>query len=206
MGRNSKEEAQATRGSILEAATQLFWEKGVANSSLENIAERAGVTRGAIYWHFKNKCEIFSALHEQVYDSLLETILADLQNDHPQPVKQLEELCVALLLDLHTNESKRKIVSVIFLRCDYSGNMQYFLDKQNEQKAVSAELFSRYFHKAAGKGFLDKKSDPKIMTLALFCYITGIVFEYLRNPGLFDMDKQASQLISQFFNGIKTLK
>ena len=145
-------------------------------------------------------------MHEQVYNSLLETIFSDLQNDHPHPVKQLEELCVALLLDLDTNQSKKKIISIIFLRCDYSGDMQYFLNKQNEQKAVSAELFSRYFHKAISKGFLDKKSDPKIMTLALFCYITGIVFEYLRNPNLFDMNKQARKLINQFFSGIKMLK
>ena len=62
MARKTKEETLATRDGILDAAEACFQEGGIANTSLEKIAARAGFTRGAVYWHFKNKGEILAAV------------------------------------------------------------------------------------------------------------------------------------------------
>ena len=53
--RKTKEEAQQTRCNLLAAALTVFYHRGVAHTSLDEIAKAAGVTRGALYWHFKNK-------------------------------------------------------------------------------------------------------------------------------------------------------
>lgn len=205
MARKTKEEALETRNAILRASADVFWEKGVASASLESIAEKAGVTRGAVYWHFKNKCDIFDALHEELHSSLMGIIIRDMETEHPHPLRQLESLCVALLRDLENDEHKRKVLSIFFLRCDYSGDMECFLAKQSEKKARHAEMFHRYFEKAMQKGYLPKSCDPCILTLSLFCYTTGIVHEFLRNPGLFRMEKQAAPLMRQFFLGLDVL-
>ena len=60
--RKTKEEAQQTRSNLLNAALNVFYERGVAQASLDEIAKAAGVTRGALYWHFKNKEDLFEAL------------------------------------------------------------------------------------------------------------------------------------------------
>mgnify|MGYP003153135702 CR=1 FL=1 len=83
MPRRTKAEALETRNTILDAAIDVFFEKGVNSSSLNDIARKAKVTRGAIYWHFKNKLHIFSALHDQLHSYLADTIFNDLQNDQP---------------------------------------------------------------------------------------------------------------------------
>ena len=62
MARKTKEEAQATRAGILDAAQACFHEFGVAGTSLAMIGARAGYTRGAVYWHFKNKTEVLTAM------------------------------------------------------------------------------------------------------------------------------------------------
>lgn len=59
MARKTKKQAQETRQQILDTALRVFSEHGVSATSLSDIATAAGVTRGAIYWHFKNKAEIF---------------------------------------------------------------------------------------------------------------------------------------------------
>lgn len=64
--RRTKEQAEQTRVAILEAAERLFLEKGVAQCSLEQIARAAGVTRGAVYWHFENKAHLFHEMLSQV--------------------------------------------------------------------------------------------------------------------------------------------
>lgn len=57
--RKTKEQAEQTRQKILNAARKMFFQNGVAKTSLEHIAKEAGVTRGAIYWHFKDKTALF---------------------------------------------------------------------------------------------------------------------------------------------------
>ena len=66
MARRTKEDAQATRTALLDAAEHVFLQCGVARTSLAEIAQAAGLTRGAIYWHFKDKSDLFMAMLERV--------------------------------------------------------------------------------------------------------------------------------------------
>ncbi|MES3008947.1 MAG: TetR family transcriptional regulator [Pseudomonadota bacterium] len=202
MAKKTKEEALATRTAILDAAIDIFYENGVTGACLENIAERAGVTRGAIYWHFRNKLDIFEALHERLDLSIMDTILKDLENNHPDPLQQLENLCVALLADIENDLSKHKILSVFLVKCDYSGDMAVFLDRQHASKLKSIALFSRYFERARQQHHLDDNTDPHTLTLSLSFFLTGIVHEHLRDPALCNLDHQAPRFMRQFFKGV----
>src|SRR5690606_1835351 len=66
MARRTKEEAQATRIALLDAAEAVFQQRGVSRTTLADIAHAAGVTRGALYWHFKDKADIFNAMLDRV--------------------------------------------------------------------------------------------------------------------------------------------
>ena len=61
MARRTKEDAEATRNKLLDAAAEVFFAKGVAGASLSEVAQAAGLTRGAIYWHLKDKVDLFDA-------------------------------------------------------------------------------------------------------------------------------------------------
>lgn len=78
MVRRTKEEAQETRRQILEAAEQAFFERGVSRTTLADIAALAGVTRGAIYWHFSNKADLVQAMLDSLHEPL---------EKWPEPVK-----------------------------------------------------------------------------------------------------------------------
>lgn len=62
MARRTKEEAMETRERILEAALELLSEKGYDRTTFVDIADRIGLTKGAVYWHFASKQELFLAL------------------------------------------------------------------------------------------------------------------------------------------------
>src|SRR5687768_18585123 len=66
MVRRSKEDALATRQQLLDAAEHVFLAQGVSGTSLNDIAVAAGTTRGAIYWHFKDKADLFNAMMARV--------------------------------------------------------------------------------------------------------------------------------------------
>lgn len=69
--RRTKAEAEQTRHDILKAALILFDEQGYVQTSLSDIARKAEVTRGAIYWHFDNKEQIVAALAQAQFDDLM---------------------------------------------------------------------------------------------------------------------------------------
>ena len=86
MVRKTKEEAEQTRKEIIIAARNVFHECGVGRSSLDKIAKTAGVTRGAVYWHFADKAELFFAMREDVFAPMLERTdarLYDTAYDNP---------------------------------------------------------------------------------------------------------------------------
>ena len=85
MVRKTKENAELTRQQIIHGAREVFLKRGVSGSTMEHIAAQANVTRGAIYWHFKNKTELFHAMREQVLlpliDRMDDTLLVEGQED-----------------------------------------------------------------------------------------------------------------------------
>jgi AcrR family transcriptional regulator len=70
------EQSEVTRAALLRVARGLFTEKGYANTATEDIVQRAGVTRGALYHHFRDKQELFEAVFEEAERELVETVRA----------------------------------------------------------------------------------------------------------------------------------
>ena len=206
VARKTREEAQKTREAILDTAVSIFSEKGVSRTSLAEIANAAQVTRGAIYWHFDNKAEIFDALHNRLYQPVNEMILQDLEKDYGHPLQQIEALCVRFLEDLAENTKKQQALRLFLVKCDYSGELAAYAQQHAMRKRENFEMFSRYFEKGVEQGLLPEDADTHIMALSLSCYIKGIVLEYLDNPDDFQLGEMAPQLIHCFFGGVERHK
>ncbi len=199
MVRKTKEEAQNTRKNILDAALEVFYVKGVAYSSLEDIAEAAGVTRGAVYWHFKNKADIFNELHGEVHMSFINRMNDTQARNNQNAIKQLTDLCVDSLLDIATDIKMQKFFTVFFMKCDYSGDLATLLVTQNKQNAETFHIIKGFFERAIAQQVLPKDADPHFLSVSLFCYMGGMIHEYLRNPSLVDLKKMAGPMVDFYF-------
>ena len=74
------EQYEFTRQALLRVARELFTERGYANTATQEIVERAGVTRGALYYHFRNKADIFRAVFEDISLSVVAQVASAVQS------------------------------------------------------------------------------------------------------------------------------
>lgn len=203
MVRRTKEDAQETREKILNAAVDVFYTNGVMQSRLEDIAKAAGVTRGAVYWHFKNKLDVFSALHERLHKSIMEQLIETEDTHSTNPIGHLKKFAIGFLENLANSEKNRKIFSIFTIKCDYSGSLSSFLFEQNNKKAEGLKITTGLFTKAIEKGDVAGHHDPFLLARIFCCYLIGITNEFLRNPSLFHLDKEIKPMIEIFFSGIR---
>jgi AcrR family transcriptional regulator len=202
--RKTKEDADNTKQSILDAAVRLFSEHGVAKTSLQKIAQAANVTRGAVYWHFSSKQDIFEALHDQLHLPFIQMITDGLEAVSPNAIKQLQEVCTELLIDLEQDQTKKKIAILFLLRCDYSDEFAQSKDRYNEKKKQKHVTLSRYFDKAINQGVLPENTDSMLLTIGISAYLRGIAVEYLEDPAAFSMQENAAKLIGMYFGKLQT--
>lgn len=90
------ERRSATRAALLVAAREVFTEKGFAATGREEIAERAGVTRGALYHHFDSKQAAFRAVAEEL-DAELGELVVRAARKATTPAEQIRLSCRAYL-------------------------------------------------------------------------------------------------------------
>lgn len=200
--RRTKEEAEQTKQAILTAAINVFSERGVAKASLEEIAKAADVTRGAVYWHFKNKIEIFDALHAELHTPFIQRILEGLEVEHPNPVIQLQDICTKLILELDQDEQLCKAIRLFMFKCDYSGEFAQCKERHNQQKLETLQAFSAYFEKARNQNLIAACASSNILALSVNCFIRGVVTEYLESPQEFNLQDDLPKMMQLFFDSI----
>mgnify|MGYP003586339224 FL=1 len=106
MARKTKEEALTTRAHIIDAARRVFHAEGVNRSTLDKVAQAAGVTRGAVYWHFANKTELFLAV-KQTYMCEFDR-LQSLLDEEEAPLDAMTRYLQALFAVLLENQTARE--------------------------------------------------------------------------------------------------
>lgn len=123
MVRKTKEDAAITRQRIIDAAREMFLLKGVSRTSLEQIASHASVTRGAVYWHFQNKAELFHAMREEVYlpliDRMDDTLLGNSDEVNPDPLGRIRKHLESTIQILDNDQTTRATYEVMMTKCEY---------------------------------------------------------------------------------------
>ncbi len=196
MVRRTKSEALATRERILDAAEQVFQHKGVLSASLNDIATEAGVTRGAIYWHFKNKHDVFMAMVERgrlPFDMLSEKV-EDPQE--PDPLGKLREFMVFVLHRVVTDPAQQRLMEIMFHKCEFSGDNQELLAQQRTKTRESCERIGRMLGNAVQRGQLPATLNVKRAAIWLHSQLTGVIMHWLLAPNDLDLAGEAEGIVA----------
>lgn len=191
MARRTKEDAQETREAILDAAEDCLVESGVARTSLEAIATRAGVTRGAVYWHFKNKAEVVDAVINRVSVPFYHGLERVSRADGTTPLRDLRETLRASLSDLANTSRVRCVIEVIELRSEVPAEGDAISDLRKAGMRKTHARISAAFERAAALGQLRPDMDPESCARSLHFVIYGALRMYLLDPEHIDLKRDA---------------
>jgi len=202
MARRTKDEAERTRHALLDAAEKVFYEKGVSRTSLEEVAKAAGVTRGALYWHFSDKIELCEAMLERVFlpqEDMLDRLAA---REGGTPLEDLREACAESLRLIATDKRRKRVVSILMFRCEYVEEMAAIMKRRRQCKNRMLERSQRLFERAHKLGQMPSFWTPRMAAVALHGMIGGLITLGLEQGKGFDLAKAGPACINAFFRSL----
>jgi TetR/AcrR family acrAB operon transcriptional repressor len=208
MVRRTKEEAQETRHKLLDAAEHLFQAQGVSRTTLQDIALRAGTTRGAIYWHFKDKADLFNAMMDRVTMPLEATFT---QDDSPLPKGQ-ETNCVALyrirqctlnaLEQIVNDPQTRRVFEVATQKVEYVEELQAVRQRHLAVRNNCVSSIEQRMEAAAQHIGLRLPISPSVAAQGLHALIDGLIQNWLLDPAGFDLLKIGPSIMDAYLAGL----
>ena len=202
MVRRTKEEAQETRNQLLDAAEQVFNEKGVSRTSLSDIAQAAGLTRGAIYWHFKNKADLFDAMMERVTLPLEHLVSGSADAQLEDPLGYVRECAVSVLERTAEDAQMQRVFDIVTHKCEYVDDMVALRERHLESRGQCLMQVEQGLRNAIERGQLPRTADARRAAIGLHALIDGIIANWLLDPDYFDLRADAGRLIDTYLAGI----
>ena len=202
MARRTKIEAQLTRERLLDAAQGVFRQRGVTRTSLTEIATAAGVTRGAVYWHFKDKSALFRAMCDRATLPLDELFQRAGETAAAQPLATLRELCVGALQRLAVNARTQVVFEVIFHKTELVGELADIASSHRNERCQCLSQIESIIRRCAEVGELPPEIDAALAAQGLNALMVGIMHEWVLDPLAYDLAKAAPALIDAFLAGL----
>lgn len=200
MARRTKEEALATREALLDAAERVFQQRGVARTSLADIAQAAGVTRGALYWHFKDKAALFNAMMDRV------TLPLDPENDEALdgPGDPLLPYCRRLadaLQQIVGDERTRRVLRIAMQKVEHSDELVAVIDRHIRLHRLHTERERQVFERAAALRGCRLPAPADQLAHGFHGMVHGLIYSWLLDEG-FDLQATAEVSVRAFLQGI----
>ncbi len=203
MGRRTKQDALATRDNILDSAELLFEKQGVSRTTLQHIATAAGVTRGAIYWHFQDKSALFNAMMDRATMPLEKAAQCAEERGSQDPIDDVRAWLLGAFRLAATDPRARRVFEIATHKVEYV----------DELLGVRDRHLANYYHwvartenrlKDAVKLDLLKSQVPaRVMALGLWAMADGLIQLWLLDPTAFNLMRVGRQIVDLHLGALR---
>ncbi|MBV2144886.1 TetR family transcriptional regulator [Falsochrobactrum sp. TDYN1] len=201
--RRTKAEAAETREAILCSAERIFFEKGLAHSTLDEIATAAGVTRGAIYWHFQNKADIFLELFDTVRLPRISVLDLDDADGNPKdPLAFIEKTACDWLDTLVVDEQRQRLLTIL-VRTNFADEFAEVQAAKDALEEEQARILVAIMEKAATQGILHPQWSAQSASNAFRWLMKGMVWEWLLSMRSFEIATDGKKTLQTFLSSIR---
>ena len=208
MARRTKEDALLTRNKLLDAAEYLFQSQGVSRTSLQDIAQRAGATRGAVYWHFTDKADLFNAMIERV--SLpLEAAFFDDENLHPNlssinvdALAKLRRATVEALDRIVNDAQTRRVFEVATQKVEYVDELRIVRERHLAIRQNFVIHCEQSIESAAQRAGVPLPIHAASAARGFHALIDGLIQNWLLDQNAFDLLDVGQRAMNTYLKGL----
>ena len=179
MVRRTKADALATRERILDAAEQLFQARGVSRTSLHDIAAGAGVTRGAVYWHFRDKGDLFNAMMDRVREPIGAVRCTPPSADQVLP--QLRRHLVDTLQRVVDDARLRRVIEIATQKAEYVDDLVVVRQRHLQTVAEHVDGLRTCLDR------LPALRGARAHAIGLHALLAGLIHMWLLDPDAFEL-------------------
>ncbi|MBU9339563.1 TetR family transcriptional regulator [Burkholderia multivorans] len=137
MARKTREESLAIKHRILDAAELVLLDKGVAQTAMADLAEAAGMSRGAVYGHYRNKMEVCLAMCDRAFARTSEGFEA---GDGLPAFATLRHAASHYLRQCGEPGSMQRVLVILYTKCEQSDENAALLRRAIEAGELAADL------------------------------------------------------------------
>ena len=173
MPRRTKQEAEATRESILNAALDVIYEKGYARSTFVDIAKKIKLSKGAVYWHFKNKPDMFLALGRQMENNIENRLQS--MFDKTYTLNDLKRILLKMILLIAEDDRLRKYYRIVFYRMEWTEELLPIKEFFDNQDVLMLDWIMEIFDHAQTKNEILPEKNTHNIARALDAFVDGLI-------------------------------
>lgn len=204
MARRTKAEALQTRHALLDAAEILFLAQGVSRTSLAGIAAQAGTTRGAIYWHFKDKADIFNAMMDRVTlpfeDALKNAAAADGSDD--DPMQHVYRVIRDALHQTVHDEQTRRVFEIAIHKVEHIDELRAISERRLAIMRKLVAMTEQAMTASARKRGIALPMPADTAALGLHMMLDGLINLWLLAPAAFDLETTGHLTMVNYLRGL----
>lgn len=200
--KRTKEEAAVTRATILKAALSVFSAKGYAAATLDDVAAAAKVTRGAIYWHFKGKADLYNALTREL-SARGATLIQQSVEEGGTFLDVLRRIFVRQCALIEEDKEARAVMELALFKTGLDPELQAGRKKQLEAGNALMEGITAAMQQGISQGFLRDDLHPADMARAFVAFENGAIQLWLTAPKSFSLKKSAEAFADVLIDGLK---
>lgn len=178
--RRTREEAEETKQRIIEAAVELFETRGYTATRIQDIADLTGLTRGAVYFHFKNKDELYLHIFD-MFDKSLDRLLEESKKKDGTPLDRLRWLIVQMVSspDIMVGFRQIRMAAVTdYERMHGSGKLK---QRRERIAAKYLDVAKNCIGQAKNSGEIRQDVDPGMASWMIAIFVAGSVGAQLNN-------------------------
>lgn len=202
MARRTKEDAQATRDRLLDEAELVFHAKGVSRSSLAEIAENAGLTRGAIYWHFKDKADLFNAMMDRAtlpLENALQLVGAEPGVD---PLEALRATLANTWQRMLHDVQLRRVFDVAVHQVEYVEELRAVRERHHAVREQCLADFRRAIEAGAQWRGVQLQMPAALAARGLQTLAWGLIQDWLLDTEAFDLVEVGTVALQIYLSGL----
>ncbi|MDP1741279.1 MAG: TetR family transcriptional regulator [Polaromonas sp.] len=202
MARRTKEEALATRHRLLDAAEHQFQAKGVSRTSLQDIARRAGATRGAVYWHFRDKADLFNAMMERVTLPLEQSFQSVAQDEIADPLTRIRGLVRDALVRIASDPQTRRVFEVATHKVEYVDELQAVRIRHLGVRKQFLVFVERGLLAAAAHEAIALSVPADTAARGIHAILDGLIQNWMLDNTEFDLCKVGQGVLDIYLGGL----